>query len=315
MAHQPEPPVAAPVETLARSDFERLLDQAVARVERAAAPQVQPMELRSFDELLRWAEMAARTHQVPRDYQGRPDDIVLAVQFGAEVGLRPLQSLWSIVTINGRPSIYGDAMLALCKTHPAYVSIEETLIGAGEKMEARCVVVRRREPAFVSTYSVDDAKTAKLWGKKGASGQDTPWITNPKRMLQFRARGFALRDAFPDKLRGLISAEEASDYTPLPETPRPPISAAPPPPPAATNGTKKPTVSEWIDARALEIAALQTEDEWKAYTERRDIAKARDGALKGSAKEKFDELLTAALDRITGVDTGAADRLSGQIET
>ena len=33
-----------------------------------------------------------------------------------------------------------------------------------------------------------------------------------KRMMQMRARGFALRDAFPDVLKGLISAEEAADY-------------------------------------------------------------------------------------------------------
>jgi hypothetical protein len=32
-------------------------------------------------------------------------------------------------------------------------------------------------------------------------------------MLQLRARGFALRDAFPDVLRGLVTAEEAQDYT------------------------------------------------------------------------------------------------------
>jgi hypothetical protein len=46
-------------------------------------------------------------------------------------------------------------------------------------------------------------------------------------MLQMRARGFALRDAFPDVLKGLITAEEASDYPeenghqarPLPNTP------------------------------------------------------------------------------------------------
>jgi hypothetical protein len=35
-------------------------------------------------------------------------------------------------------------------------------------------------------------------------------------MLQLRARGFALRDAFPDVLKGLITAEEAQDY-PKPE--------------------------------------------------------------------------------------------------
>jgi hypothetical protein len=31
-------------------------------------------------------------------------------------------------------------------------------------------------------------------------------------MLQLRARGFALRDAFPDVLKGLVTAEEAQDY-------------------------------------------------------------------------------------------------------
>ena len=34
----------------------------------------------------------------------------------------------------------------------------------------------------------------------------------PKRMMQMRARGFALRDAFPDVLRGLITSEEAQDF-------------------------------------------------------------------------------------------------------
>jgi hypothetical protein len=57
----------------------------------------------------------------------------------------------------------------------------------------------------VRTFSQDDAKTAGLWGKQG------PWSQYPKRMLQLRARGFALRDAFPDALRGIHSADESRD--------------------------------------------------------------------------------------------------------
>jgi hypothetical protein len=38
-------------------------------------------------------------------------------------------------------------------------------------------------------------------------------------MLAMRARGFALRDAFPDVLKGLITAEEAQDY-PAEDKPR-----------------------------------------------------------------------------------------------
>ena len=56
------------------------------------------------------------------------------------------------------------------------------------------------------TFSMAEAKHAKLTGKAGA------WQNYPNRMLQLRARGFALRDSFPDAIKGLITVEEARDY-------------------------------------------------------------------------------------------------------
>jgi hypothetical protein len=74
-------------------------------------------------------------------------------------------------------------------------------------MVAFCRAKRRGQDAVVeSRFSVDDAKRAHLWGKAG------PWTQYPSRMLQLRARGFCLRDAFPDVLKGLITVEEAKDY-------------------------------------------------------------------------------------------------------
>jgi hypothetical protein len=55
---------------------------------------------------------------------------------------------------------------------------------------------------------MEDAKRAGLAGKQG------PWQQYPKRMLQMRARAFALRDVFPDVLRGVYVAEEAADMPP-----------------------------------------------------------------------------------------------------
>jgi hypothetical protein len=51
-------------------------------------------------------------------------------------------------------------------------------------------------------------------------------------MMQMRARGFALRDAFPDVLKGLITSEEAQDYPEdnAPKAPlRNPLDALAPP--------------------------------------------------------------------------------------
>ena len=48
-------------------------------------------------------------------------NVLLAIQWGAEVGLGPLQALQGIAVINGRPSIWGDATLGM-ETSPTRIS-------------------------------------------------------------------------------------------------------------------------------------------------------------------------------------------------
>lgn len=158
---------------------------------------------------LKAADMLAKSDLVPKDFQGKPGNCLIAIQWGAELGLPPLQAMQNIAVINGRPSIWGDALLALVRGSGALVSINEWIEGDdGDKPNwiAHCEVVRRGadEPVRRS-FSWDDAKTANLADKQG------PWRQYPKRMLQMRARGFALRDVFTDVLKGLYVAEEAQD--------------------------------------------------------------------------------------------------------
>jgi hypothetical protein len=163
----------------------------------------------NLGEAIEMAKMLSRSGMVPKSYEGKPEAILVAVQMGNEIGLPPMAALQNIAVINGRPSIWGDAMLALVASHPDCCGVSETFDKAS--MTATCTVMRKgwADP-IVRTFSVVDAKTARLWGRQG------PWSDYPLRMLQQRARGFALRDAFPDALRGLISVEEAQDYQQLP---------------------------------------------------------------------------------------------------
>jgi hypothetical protein len=161
----------------------------------------------------------------PKDFRGKPESCLLAIQHGAELGLSPMQSLQSIAVVNGRPSVYGDTALAVCKGSPVCEWVRETIEGEGEHMVAVCQAKRRGDAQPVeSRFGVSEAKKAGLWGKQG------PWTQYPRRMLQMRARGFALRDAFPDVLRGLVTAEEAADYTHV-ETE--PVRVTQPTPPVA----------------------------------------------------------------------------------
>ncbi|MFT8851557.1 recombinase RecT [Acetobacter orientalis] len=163
------------------------------------------IQISSFNELMRFAEIAAGSGMVPKDYMGKPSAILIAVQMGSELGLAPMQSMQNIAVINGRPSVWGDALLGLVKASPVCDDVVETLEGEGDKTTAICVAKRKGKAPVEARFSVQDAKDAGLWSKPG------PWKQYPKRMLQMRARGFALRDAFPDVLRGLITAEEAGD--------------------------------------------------------------------------------------------------------
>jgi hypothetical protein len=205
------------------------------------------LALQTFDDAMRFGKMVADSEFAPKDFRGKPASCVLAIQAGAEIGLSPMQALQSIAVVNGRPSVFGDAALAVCKASPVCEFVWEQVTGEGDGMVAMCQAKRKGyEKATTVHFCVADAKKAGLWGKAG------PWSQYPKRMLQMRARGFALRDAFPDVLRGLVTAEEAQDY-PTPEPAREPVVVRP-------RGTKSQTVAPGVEVHHVESFEPHTPD-------------------------------------------------------
>lgn len=173
----------------------------------ATPPQTRPtmgiLTPSNLAEAMKMAEILADSSIVPKDFQGRPGNVLIACQWGAEIGLQPLQAMQSIAVINGRPSIWGDAMLGLVQGSGALEDITEEVSEDGQI--ATCTVKRRGKSPVTRQFTMEEAKTAGLKGKTG------PWQQYPRRMLQLRARAFALRDTFADVLRGVAIAEEARD--------------------------------------------------------------------------------------------------------
>jgi len=208
----------------------------------------------TLSEAMTFSDMLANSSMVPRAYQGKPQDILVCVQWGMEMGLAPMQALQNIAVINGKPSVYGDAAMALVQASPVCEDVEEFFEGEGTPNPvAVCVAKRKGRKPVTARFSVEDAKRAGLWAKQG------PWSAYPKRMLQMRARGFALRDAFPDVLKGMITVEEAQDY---PEEAKPrqvakpanPLDMVAPPP--AIEQTSNPAVIEQAFAYDQEAATV-----------------------------------------------------------
>lgn len=261
----------------------------------AVAPQNRPsmgiLTPSNLGEAMKMAEILADSSIVPKDFQGRPGNVLIACQWGAEIGLQPLQAMQSIAVINGRPSIWGDAMLGLVQGSGLLESIIEEVSDDGQV--ATCTLRRRGQANPVTRqFTMDEAKKAGLANKTG------PWQQYPRRMLQLRARGFALRDAFADVLRGVAIAEEARDTPVMRDvTPEGDLIEGPATASAKVRNKiaeKKAPEVTLADVKKR-IAAASTEEELKEVG-------SDCGKLKGAEK---DEARTAYSDRLAKLKSPA----------
>lgn len=168
-----------------------------------------------MDDLFRFAKAVSVSGLAPKGIESA-EAIFVALEMGLEVGLPMMAALQNIAVINGRPTIWGDAQLAVVRGTGELTLFEEWYEEGGKRLArnpaaftdattAVCRVQRHGYEAAETAFSVADAKRANLWGKAG------PWSQYPARMLRFRARSFGLRDQFGDALRGLRTAEEVMD--------------------------------------------------------------------------------------------------------
>lgn len=169
----------------------------------AGAP-VAALVPQTLEEAFRLSSALAASGMAPKGID-RPEQIMVAIMAGAELGLAPFQSLQSFAIVNGRPALYGDGLMAVARQHG--VRVKEWIEGAGDAAVAHCEVTRPDGEIIARTFTVAQARKAGLWGKSG------PWTQYPERMLGMRARAWALRDGCADMLRGIQVREEVEDYT------------------------------------------------------------------------------------------------------
>lgn len=134
-----------------------------------------------------------------------------AIAHGLEVGLAPMQSVQCIAVINGRPSIWGDGVIALVQ---ASGLLEDWFDEWDEETQtASCTVKRLGRRPRTEVFSMEDAKRA------GLAGRDT-YRQYPQRMCRWRARSWAFRGEFADVMKGLAIREEVEDYIDVTPAPR-----------------------------------------------------------------------------------------------
>jgi hypothetical protein len=117
-------------------------------------------------------------------------------------------------------------------------------------------------------------------------------------MLSLRARGFALRNAFADALRGLVTAEEAQDYqTPAVGEPTPSVIKV-------TAAAAAPVVPE--DPMGKARLAISRATTFEMLDAHRSLVDKRhgDGVFSDAQKSELVDLIHQKAERLIGEDKG-----------
>ncbi|MBW2094183.1 MAG: hypothetical protein JRI80_04775 [Deltaproteobacteria bacterium] len=195
----------------------------------------------NYKEAMQMAALLHKSGLAPKSLD-TVEKVAVACFMCLELGRPIMTGIQDIGVINGRAGIFGDAALALVRASGKLEYIKETESGTPytDDWTFRCEIKRKDSPVpRVGIWTWVDAKRAGLDDPKtrqGGKDMYSPWRRFTRRMMQFKARNFPLRDEFGDVLKGIRLAEDNIDaidmYEEAPGAYQPSASLQP-----ATTGT------------------------------------------------------------------------------
>ncbi|ETD31242.1 hypothetical protein [Williamsia sp. D3] len=142
-------------------------------------------------------EALAASDLAPVDYKRKAGNATVAILYGAELGLSPIQSIQQIFVVHGKPAIYARTMVALVKTRGYAV---QTVSSTDESVTVKAVDLKTGiEEA--STWDIARARKAGyLTNKK--------YESDPQAMLYAKAATEVCRKIAPEVLLGIPYSRE-----------------------------------------------------------------------------------------------------------
>lgn len=154
------------------------------------------------------AASLAQSDLVPKEFRGKVENSIIALEMSQRMGASPLAVMQSIYIVHGKPSWSASFIIAALNASRRFSPIRFDVTGEGD--ERNCVAwaydLRDNEKLTGPAVSIEMAKKEGWYGKNGSK-----WQTMPELMLRYRAATFFGRLYAPDILMGMQTAEEVRD--------------------------------------------------------------------------------------------------------
>ena len=162
----------------------------------------------SLSEQVQYANAVSKAGLLPRQYQNRPADIIVAMGLGQSMGLSPMESIYRINVIQGKPTASAELIAAQVRKagHKLRISKDE------QRQSVTATIIRADDPEAPFSVTRDRG-----WAQQmGLIGKDN-YQKQPMTMLTWRAITAVAREACPEALYGVAyTPDEMHDMDPIP---------------------------------------------------------------------------------------------------
>lgn len=165
--------------------------------------QPQPQQQIALQDQMAFAKAVCQSDIIPTVYRGKPANILVAVGYGAPLGLTPMQSLQDISVINGKPT----ASASFIASHVRMAGHKLRIRKDEKALSVTATIVRADDPDYPISVTRD-----KAWAQQMGLLNKDNYRKQPLTMLTWRAITAVAREACPEILYGVqYSPDELHD--------------------------------------------------------------------------------------------------------
>ncbi len=163
-----------------------------------------------FNQLLRAADMVAKSSIIPQTYQGKPQDCFIAMEMANRMNVSPMIVMQNMYVVKGRPSWSGQACTMLINSCGKFKDVKHIYTGTKGTDNRGCYVKAIR---IADGEEICGVEVTIQMAKAEGWTSNSKWKNMPELMLAYRASAFFARVYCPEALMGVQTAEEILDVS------------------------------------------------------------------------------------------------------
>jgi len=160
--------------------------------------------------LARVAAHICNSKLVPKEYQGEPASVIIAIDMANRIGASPMQVMQNLYIVQGRPSWSAKFLISTFNSCGKFSPIRYEFVGEPNTDGYGCRAHAKEKATGQALHgpviTIGIAKKEGWYSKNGSK-----WQTIPDLMLMYRAAAWFINTIAPEIAMGLSTTDEAED--------------------------------------------------------------------------------------------------------